>query len=537
MRRININPVSTSSPLTAEQVKNNSGGFGWQVKPIDQLRRFLVLGSSGPTYYVSEKSLTQTNLDAVEQLIKSDGVSMVSEILLFALENRTPKKEASLCALAMAAVKGDLETRRAAYAALPTVAKTPTDLFSFIDYSEKLSAPRKGWGRARRNAVAKWYESKSTRDLVYHVTKYKQRNGWSNRDVLRLCHVKTTNHEHNLIYRLVTKGTLAYTADEVKDHEAFDRLMACDEIQHCKDDVPKAVELIRKHHLVHEHVPTELQGKAEIWEALLPEMPLTALIRNLGRMTHLGLLTVNSEATRKAIQKLSNEEALKKAHIHPFNVLTALHQYSNGGEGGKGKLRWSPNPQITSLLDETYYAAFHAVEPADKRYMLGVDVSASMTYTKVTGSEVLNCNMAAAALGMVLLRTEPMSYLLGFDHGIRDLGVSSSDRMDSVLKKISNINGGGTDCSLAMTYAMQKNIPVDIFVVLTDNENNPGRLPPTVALEQYRQKTGIDARLAVISLNANAYTIADPNDRGMLDLVGFDSASPRILRDFSKGLF
>jgi 60 kDa SS-A/Ro ribonucleoprotein len=32
---------------------------------------------------------------------------------------------------------------------------------------------------------------------------------------------------------------------------------------------------------------------------------------------------------------------------------------------------------------------------------------------------------------------------------------------------------------------------------------------------------------------ANRFSIADPNDAGMLDVIGFDTAVPTLIRDFA----
>lgn len=45
-------------------------------------------------------------------------------------------------------------------------------------------------------------------------------------------------------------------------------------------------------------------------------------------------------------------------------------------------------------------------------------------------------------------------------------------------------------------------------------------------LREYRRRTGIAANLVVVGLVPNCFTIADPADAGMLDLVGFDTATP-----------
>ena len=49
------------------------------------------------------------------------------------------------------------------------------------------------WGRALRKAVADWYNEKGGMALALAVTKYKQRNGWSHKDLLRLSHLKPSS--------------------------------------------------------------------------------------------------------------------------------------------------------------------------------------------------------------------------------------------------------------------------------------------------------------------------------------------------------
>ncbi|MBO0687455.1 MAG: TROVE domain-containing protein, partial [Candidatus Dormibacteraeota bacterium] len=56
---------------------------------------------------------------------------------------------------------------------------------------------------------------------------------------------------------------------------------------------------------------------------------------------------------------------------------------------------------------------------------------------------------------------------------------------------------------------------------------------PVQALRQYRQRTGIPAKLIVVAFVANRFSIADPDDGGMLDVVGFDTAVPALIRDFA----
>ena len=76
---------------------------------------------------------------------------------------------------------------------------------------------------------------------------------------------------------------------------------------------------------------------------------------------------------------------------------------------------------------------------------------------------------------------------------------------------------------------------VDCFIILTDSETWVGNIHPVEALRQYRHKSGIPAKLIVVGMVSNEFTIADPDDAGMMDVVGFDSAVPELVTDFVTG--
>ena len=114
-----------------------------------------------------------------------------------------------------------------------------------------------------------------------------------------------------------------------------------------------------------------------MWEALLDDMPSTALIRNLATMTRVGLLEPGSEATRVAVEQLGNGERLRRARVHPIAVLSALRTYESG-RGARGQGEWTPVREIVDALDAAFYAAFAGVEPTGTRLLLALDVSGSM---------------------------------------------------------------------------------------------------------------------------------------------------------------
>jgi 60 kDa SS-A/Ro ribonucleoprotein len=125
--------------------------------------------------------------------------------------------------------------------------------------------------------------------------------------------------------------------------------------------------------------------------------------------------------------------------------------------------------------------------------------------------------------------------LRGFGRsGLTTLSFSPRERLDDVVRRTSRLTFGRTDCALPMLEAMKRGWSVDVFVVYTDNETWAGKIHPSQALQQYREKTGIPARLVVVGMASNGFSIADPMDGGMLDVVGFDTATPRLIAEFVR---
>jgi 60 kDa SS-A/Ro ribonucleoprotein len=94
---------------------------------------------------------------------------------------------------------------------------------------------------------------------------------------------------------------------------------------------------------------------------------------------------------------------------------------------------------------------------------------------------------------------------------------------------------GPTDCALPMLYALDKKLAIEVFVVYTDSETWHGDIHPVQALRRYRERTGIAAKLIVVGMVSLGFSIADPDDAGMLDVVGFDAAVPQLMSHFAAG--
>jgi len=541
-RRFNRRITPQSQPIPGStQVSNSAGGYSWAVDDWTRLDRFLILGAEGGTYYITERNLVKQNHDAIVRCIKADGVRAVNRIVEISDSGRAPKNDPAIFALALVVAHGNAEAKALAFQNLGKVCRIGTHMFHFAEYVNAL----RGWGRGLRNAVGRWYASREPDILALQAVKYQQRDGWSHGDLLRLAHPKAPSAQHDAVFRWMLAGADSLGEREVKRKvhgedrvakyaavgelpkliEAFEQAKKASS----KDEV---VKLIVEHDLPREAIPTQWLNEVAVWDVLLANMPMTAMIRNLGKMTSIGLVQPFSDAAKLIVRKLGDESALKRARIHPLGVLIAEKVYAQG-KGDKGSLTWKPVPKIIDALDQAFYAAFQNVEACGKPVLLALDVSGSMGCSNITGS-CLSAREASAAMALVTAATEEEYHIMGFSNRFTPLNITPRMRLDDVVKRISNLPFEGTDCALPMVWARQHNLKVSAFITYTDSETWAGNIHPSQALRQYRSEYVGDAKAVVVGMTSNGFTLADPNDRGMMDVVGFDTTAPAVIADFVR---
>ena len=386
----------------SDQVPNSSGGFAWAVDDWTRLRRFLVLGSEGGSYYAPQWKLTRENSKTVERCVREDGKRAVAEIVRVSDEGRAPKNDPALFALALAAGLGDEETRKAALDALPRVARTGTHLFQFASFVEGF----RGWGRSLRRAVGRWYVAQPVDALAYQAVKYRQRDGVTHRDLLRLAHparrvsagnpTLEVSPEHAGLFEWIVRGTESDGLPRLVD--GFLRAQRAEKAS-------ETAALVREYGLPGEALETEHLTSPEVWEALLENMPMTAMVRNLATMTRVGVIAPASAGTTKVVAQLGDVARIRRARVHPIALLAALRTYQ-AGRGARGRGEWNPVREVVDALDAAFYTAFENVEPTGKRMLLALDVSGSMTGGSVAGVPHLSPRDASAALALVTAASE-----------------------------------------------------------------------------------------------------------------------------------
>ena len=504
----------------SNQVPNSAGGYAWQLDPWQRLMRFLVLGTEGGAYYISEQTLTRDNAKNALICLAEDGARFVRTIVEVSENGRAYKNDPALFALALAAAAEDADTRKLALAALPRVARTGTHLLHFAAYVDGL----RGWGRGLRKAVGNWYTGKNDEQLAFQLAKYQNRDGWSHRDLLRLAHPMPDSEARKALYRWAV-------GSEDLPLESLTGLVAGLEQLKQAESESQVVGLIHCYQAPREVIPTQYLTSPMVWSALLPNLGITALLRNLGNLSKVGLLVRGAGVVPEIVARINDRQALRRGRVHPLQVLAALITYQQG-HSMRGSGQWAVVPEVVDALNGAFGLAFENVVPTGKRLYLALDVSGSMSMGSVSGIPGLTPREASAALAMINVNTEREVTIRGFQTQMVPLPIRAGMSLAQVTAVVSNLPFAGTDCAQPMLDALKHNLKVDAFIVYTDSETWAGKIHPVQALREYRQKTGIPAKLIVVGMTSNGFTIADPEDAGMLDVVGFSTNTPSAISDF-----
>lgn len=514
-------PVSSPIVGRPEMVKNNDVGYVFTTSPENTVKRFLILGSCGGTFYVGERKLTVDNAKAIQKLASEGAEWLVPLITKVSVDGLAPKNDPAIFALAVCLAFGTNKVKAQAYSSIAQVCRIGTHIYQLTQCVQDM----RGWSRGLRRGVASYYENKTVEQMAYDFMKYRQRDGWTPFDVIRLSHPKLSGEVKGMIEEF--KG---------KEHSLFvpANWAAFKEVQ-TTDKWQRVVELVTQYKLPWETVPTEMHSRPEVWEALIPHMGLTALLRNLSRFSRLGVTTeAGLDANTKLIcKKLMDHEVLKKSRLHPLTILNGAMAYAKGISDRSGE-GWKPTPRIVGALEDAFYLSFDYVESTGKAQMLAIDISASMTHHNIAGMS-LTPRQASAALALVTKSVEPESFIIGFSSVTKILDIRKGQRLEDVIKYIdSNTVATATNPSLVLRYAVDNKLKLDGMILYTDNEMNEGT-HVAQELNAYRKIVGHDVKMAVVGMTATNFTVADPKDSSMMDIAGFGTDTPSIIAAFLKG--
>lgn len=512
----NIVPVNTKLPGMSQ---NDGGGYTYTITKWQFLDRFLIIGASEGTYYVSADKNQTRNVNNVLECIKEDGVRVVNRLTEVSEKNLSQKNDHAIYTLALCFTHGNEETKRASEEVLNRVVRTGTHILMFTAFIKSM----RGFGKLVSRAINNWYLKKDEMSLAFQLSKYQNRDGWSHKDVFRLTHPKfgKTTNKNKIVGWAIGKGL-----DSRSENDGIKLLQTIDK---CRGMTSKEIiPYIEKFNLQREHLDTNLLNDLNIQRVMLKNLGGTALLRNLGNMSKSGLLTNINEEVKYICNKFEDAAYIKKNKLHPLQILVAQKTYQSG-HGLLGNSSWPVNNYIVNSLESGFFKSFDSVEPTNKNYFFGLDISGSMT-SRFNGS-YLSCHEICAVMALTFAKAEPWVFVGGFGTMFHSLQITRRDDLKSAMKKTQG-NFGSTNPGSAIQYAITNKMDVDTFVFITDNDVNTGNHPSKLLAEYRNKMKKPNAKMIVFGLTSSNFSIADPKDPLMLDCAGFSPDMTSLIQNF-----
>nr|CAD7413306.1 unnamed protein product [Timema cristinae] len=289
----------------------------------------------------------------------------------------------------------------------------------------------------------------------------------------------------------------------------------------------------------------------EIWNAIIPFLSLPDLVGNLKRLARLRLLKGNQPIVSKVVDALNNQATLADANLHPAQVLLALRNYENMNKNIPLVLPTGhivlplpslpqPHVKVVHALNHLLTSSFKLLVPTGMRYLVAVDVRSQMVHGKCWQCSNVTPAQAAILQALCLVKAERDVTVLAFgaDEVLIPVTLDREITLQQAQDRFKEIPNGPVDLTQPILWAKKNRKPVDVFVVLTDNQVKPGKVKPAVAIQQYRSALHLpNTKFVTCALSCSQIVVANPNDPLMLDIAGYDGHVPRIIEAFSRGAF
>lgn len=518
-----------------EMVQNAEGGFVFPVTDRTRGTRWLTRGSDDDTYYAKRGRLTRENMTAIDRLIEDgDGEWLVDELVRISEEGRAPKAEPAILALARClAADVPLPVRKKAGHAAPRVIRAAAFLPDFMDAGRIF----RGRGFIFKKAVQAILQAWDADRMAYQAIKYQERNNWTLARALKLARPKPSTPELDQLYRWIVGKADAQHPQVLAFLEA--RQLRADNPEHEQ----RAIDLVLRHDLPWEALPTKFHRNRRVMEAVLYRMPMVALMRHLGHLTSIGVLEPDSAAARVVAHRFGDAEKVRKARLHPIKLYLAARQYGAGrqqrGQQRRDALTWRPVREIEEALDTAFFHSLGAVEATGQRMVVAVDCSGSMTMDPdVWGIPNFRAAEIAMVMAYAVLRTEPRSVGIAFDITAIEFDlnrVRTTADLKTKYVELARQLHRGTNCAAPIEYAMKQRHLQDVeaFVINTDGESyDNARWHPIEAVSHYREQTGIPTRLVTVAYVANGHALTPWDDAGSMAVCGFDADALDLISGF-----
>jgi 60 kDa SS-A/Ro ribonucleoprotein len=275
---------------------------------------------------------------------------------------------------------------------------------------------------------------------------------------------------------------------------------------------------------------TALPIGATGWAAIARNARWQQTRMNLNAFARHGVFEVPG-LTRRIAARLSDHEAIKKARVFPYQLMTASAMADDR----------VPN-DVRQALTEAMEVATRNVPEIEGKVYVCPDASGSMSMA-ATGyrkgaTSVVRCIDVAALVTATILRKNPSATVIPFEHEVVKISLDPADAIMENARKLASIGGGGTSCSAPLALLNKQKAEGDIVIVISDNQSwkDVGRGLGTQMMAEWKafKRRNSSARMVCIDIQPYGTTQANESE-DILNIGGFSDHVFRVVHEFAAG--
>lgn len=485
---------------------NEAGGRAYKFSPKHALAQYAATGCFSNTFYADASE----QLEKVLELTKELDAEFVAKVAIYSREKGFMKDMPALLVAVLSTKDNALLEK-----VFPRVIDNGKMLRNFVQIMRSGVVGRKSLGSLPKRLVREWFENRKAETI------FKQSVGQapSFADILKMVHAKPQDAEKEALYGYLI-GRQIDTDKLPEIVKAFEKFKSGDSWE-----VPA----------IPFQMLTALPISTKEWTEIARNAAWQMTRMNLNTFQRHGVFQ-DAEMVQMIANRLRDREAIKRAKVFPYQLLSAYSAASNNAEIPRA---------ITEALQDALEIATENVPAINGKIYVLPDVSGSMS-SAVTGyrkgsTSTVRCIDVAGLVASAILRKNPLAEILPFENSVVNIALNPRDSVMTNAQKLASIGGGGTNCSAPLAQLNKAKAQGDLVIYVSDNESwvdtNRTWNSGTETMKQWNnfQSRNKDAKLVCIDIQPNATTQAQER-ADILNVGGFSDQVFTLISEFAGGI-
>ncbi|CAG9865364.1 unnamed protein product [Phyllotreta striolata] len=535
----------------------------------EKLKRLIYVCNVNPKYYCGGPDkyvrVCKQRFELLQEMMKENHEELIGVMQSVNSDPLIPYRSIIYHTLAYGAViSGDAKCKNAVSRSVLGLIKSDKELFDFIMYSTKFHTQAK-ISKSVRKTITAFYKKKSSTELAQLYAASKSCHGWSHKDLIKLCHLKSESTTYNAVVNYILTNKIVDNNDD--EAKKLIEVMRKSDTLRKTSDLKIAVPLIEELKATIHQVEPKLKKSAEVWNAALSNMSLADVLNSMPKLYKLGFLKKDSPIQSKIAELLTNSDTIKSSNVHPMEVFIHMKNFEKGGKPLDVKLlahlieeKKLPDEEIAKLktanevkcqillgnLLKCMSISCKNVRPIGKRYLITIDTTDKMDAPCLSNKTITGIE-AAAAFAWYLLRVEQSVTVAVFkEKEISLVPLERKGQLKEHIGKLREKKSKYLHLAAPFEWALTNKKHFDVFLNFVHHNEYCAGAPegarekiakPMEAFQKYKQKLKEpNAKLVNFCLSSPHLDVADGSPN-VLDVSGLDLGVPKLVEAFCRDNF